>query len=327
MKRAITGCLTVVIALVLAAPRGARAEGDVGVGVVVTGDGSMQPQLAAQIERWLSGHGHRLVASPLPPEAITQLIDCFVLEDQGCARGVVEQRAKSSSLVFARVDAKNNASNGTLDVTLTAYWLAKGADAVVQTTTCQPCTDQSLRSAADEIMKRLAGDGGEGQVKLRSTPVGARITIDGEAIGVTPLDWDLPAGKHTIEMELQGYEPSLRKITVVANTSRELTLELEHPRHDHQGSVWRRFGPPALTIGGAALLVGGGVMIAVDQDRVGSEEPEIHNTAPAGVGMMIGGAIVGGVGAYLWFFRHESQSAPIAAFTGSSGYVGWVRRF
>src|SRR5947199_358088 len=85
----------------------ARAEGD--VGVIVTGEGSMQPQLAAQISDWLSHHGHTLVPSPLPPDAITELIDCVVMGDQTCARNVVETRAKSTRMVYAQVDARNNA--------------------------------------------------------------------------------------------------------------------------------------------------------------------------------------------------------------------------
>src|SRR5258706_16006015 len=113
MRTAIT------LALLLALGSSARADGD--VGVIVTGDGWLQPQIAAQIEGWLSQHGHTLVPSPLPPDWINALIDCFALEDQnqGCARTIFEERAKSTNLVYARLDTKSNASNGTRDVTLT----------------------------------------------------------------------------------------------------------------------------------------------------------------------------------------------------------------
>ena len=72
------------------APRSARAEGD--VGVVVTGDNTMQPQLLALVEGWLRAHGHQVVASPLPPEATNKLIDCFVIEDTNCARKILTCR-------------------------------------------------------------------------------------------------------------------------------------------------------------------------------------------------------------------------------------------
>src|SRR4051812_16614476 len=184
----------ITLALLIALGSPARAGGD--VGVIVTGESSMQPQIVAQIESWLSQHGHTLVPSPLPPEAVTALIDCFVIEDQGCARSIIEKRAKSTTMVYAKLDTKN-ASNGTRDVTLTAYWFDKGHDAITERKTCQHCTDQAMRTTADEIMKKLVGGGAVGHVKLKSVPPGARITIDGQPIGVTPLDWDLPPGKHT----------------------------------------------------------------------------------------------------------------------------------
>src|SRR5262245_20203518 len=101
------------------------ARADRGVGVVVTGEATMQPQLVAQLETWLRTHGHDLISAPLPPDAINALIDCFVIEDQACARKVVEKRAKSKSIVFAQVNVTSGATALDRTVTLTAYWLEK----------------------------------------------------------------------------------------------------------------------------------------------------------------------------------------------------------
>jgi len=78
--------------LLMLSTTAAYAGGD--IGVVVTGEATMQPQLAAQLEGWLRQHGHQLIASPLPPEAVNTLIDCFVIEDENCARGVIDKRAQ-----------------------------------------------------------------------------------------------------------------------------------------------------------------------------------------------------------------------------------------
>jgi hypothetical protein len=321
MRTAIT------LALLIALGSPARAGSD--VGVIVTGEGSMQPQLAAQIEGWLSQHGHTLVPSPLPPEAITALIDCFVIEDQGCARGIVEKRAKATSMLFARLDTKSNASNGTRDVTLTAYWFDKGHDAIGERKTCQRCTDQSLRTTADELMKKLVGGGDVGHVKLKSTPSGARISIDGQAIGVTPLDWDLTPGKHTIMMDKAGLQPASRSIAVVSDRTEVLTMELAAPGAvDHGGGTLPRVVPFGMLAAGGALLVTGGILLYYDQDPVKSEPPRIHDTGPAGFGLAVAGAVVGGVGAYLlWFRSPGSTSAPVAAFTSDTAYIGWLGRF
>jgi hypothetical protein len=316
------------LALLVALGSSARAETD--VGVIVTGEGSMQPQLAAQIEGWLSQHGHTLVASPLPPEAITALIDCFVIEDQSCARGIVEKRAKSTTVVYARLDTKNNASNGTRDVTLTAYWFDKGHDAVAERKTCQRCTDQSLRTTADDIMKKLVGGGAVGHVKLKSAPPGARITIDGQPIGVTPLDWDLPSGKHTILMDKAGLKPASRDIVVASDRTELLVMTLVPSGHDDagDGGDLPRFVPLGTLAAGGLLLGTGIVLYAIDEDPSLSTKMTYSDTARAGVGFAIGGAVVGGIGAYLlWFRSPKTTSTPVAAFTSDTAYIGWLGRF
>jgi hypothetical protein len=250
-----------------------------------------------------------------------------VIEDQGCARGIVEQRATSSSVVIARLDTKNNASNGTRDVTLTAYWFDKGHDAIAERKTCQRCTDQSLRTTADEVMKKLLGGGDVGHVKFRSTPPGARISIDGQPIGVAPLDWDLTPGNHTIQMDKGGLKPQSRDLVVVSNKTDLFAMKLVPPGDDRDQRPSRLL-PVGLLAAGGALLVTGGVMIAIDQDPGPHEPPTIHNTGPTGAGLAIGGAVVAGVGAYLlWFRSPKTTSTPVATFTSDTAYIGWLGRF
>jgi len=320
MRTAIT------LALLIALGSPAYAGDD--VGVIVTGEGAMQPQLRAQIESWLSQHGHTLVPSPLPSDAIPLLVDCIAMDDKGCARNIVEQHATTSSMVFARLDTKNNATSGARDVTLTAYWLNKGHDAVGERKTCEHCTDQSLRTTADEVMKKLL-IGEVGHVKLKSTPDGAKITIDGQAIGVTPLDWDLPPGKHTIQMGKAGLKPQSRDLIVASNKTELFAMKLTQTGDDEQagGSSSRLVPIGLLAVGGAALATGI-VMIAIDQDPSPNLGPTIRNTGPTGVGLTIGGAVVGGIGACWLLFRSpKTTSAPVAAFTRDTAYIGWHGRF
>lgn len=311
-----------VFAIVLCTAAAAHAGGD--IGVIVTGEGSMQPQLAAQIEGWLSAHGHTLVASPLPPEAITALVDCFVLEDQRCARGVVEKRAKTKTVVYARVEAKQTGAGR--DVTLTAYWFDKGHEAVAERRTCEKCTDQTLRVTADEVMRKLAGSGAGdlGHLNFRSKPSGARISIDGQSVGVTPLDWDVAEGKHTILFDKEGHRPESREIVVASGKTDKVEITLDLLGGEHHESKLLPIGVMAL---GGALVVTGGVLIAIHQDPGPDQPYMIHNTRTAGIGFAIGGAAIVGAGIYLYFFRHESTSAPVAAYSGDSGYIGWAGRF
>src|SRR5687767_1449981 len=141
----------VVLASVLTAAT-AHAEK---VGVVVTGEASLQPQLTSQLERWLHDRGRTIVPGALEPDAISTLVDCFVLEDLGCARGVVGARASARSLVYARVDQTSN-DDGTRDVAVTGYWFQKDHEAIVERRVCSQCTDAKLVATVDELMLALA---------------------------------------------------------------------------------------------------------------------------------------------------------------------------
>lgn len=316
----------VMLALLIAATCAFGSQARAGdVGVIVTGDGSMQPQLAAQITDWLSRHGHTVVASPLPADAIPLLVDCFVLEKLACARNIVETRAKSASVVYAHVDAESSDDDGTRQVTLTAYWFAKGHDAVAERRTCSRCNARSLRATADEIMTRLIG--GEAHVKFRSTPPGARIVIDGQTIGVTPLDWELPPGKHSIQLDKDGFAPTARDIAIASGQTELVSVELARP--PEPVPLWLRHLPLGVLITGGALVATGGILIAIDEDAGGpAGPPTFRESAPLGAGLAIGGAVVAGAGAYLlWFRPARKTAAPVAVFTSDSAYVGWSGRF
>ena len=71
MRAAFLASLALV--LLFTAPARAGRSGSNDVGVVVVGEATMQPQLAAQLESWLRQHGHSLVPAPLPPDAINTM--------------------------------------------------------------------------------------------------------------------------------------------------------------------------------------------------------------------------------------------------------------
>jgi hypothetical protein len=124
------------------------------VGVVVTSEASVQPQLAAQLESWLHDHGRHVVAGALDADATNTLIDCFVLEDLNCARAVVDKRGKSKALVFARAEITPN-DDGTRDIAITAHWFQKSHDVLAERVVCPRCNDQLLTAAVDEVMSAL----------------------------------------------------------------------------------------------------------------------------------------------------------------------------
>jgi PEGA domain len=311
----------ILFALLLAlGPRSARADGD--VGVVVTGDPTMQPQLLAMVEGWLRSHGHQLVASPLPPEATNKLIDCFVIEDMSCARKVVESQAKTATVVFARVEVADNAQTSMRDVTITAYWFERGSDPVAEKRSCDKCTDTALHETGDALMSALAGSSRKtvGQLKLTSRPDGAHVTIDGRPSGTTPLEVVLAPGEHQLVFSADGRSDVTRSMTVVQGTNPPMDIALG------AAGAARSKLPLAIMGGGAALLVTGVILFATSETDTG-EKFEYRDTKPLGIGLMAGGLAVAGVGAYLWFVKKPTDSAPAVAILPGGAYVGWGKAF
>jgi len=62
-------------------------------------------------------------------------------------------------------------------------------------------------------------------VTINSIPLGANITIDGEAAGVTPVKVNLTQGEHTVRIEKEGYKTSIEKI-YVSSDNRIFTFNL-----------------------------------------------------------------------------------------------------
>lgn len=320
---------TFILLSILLAASAARAAGGGTdeVGVVVTGESTMQPQLASQLEGWLKKHGHKLAPAPLATDAVNQIIDCFVLDDELCARKIVEKRSKAKAVVYARVDVQPGGDEGHT-VTLFAYWFEKGHPAVAERRYCERCTDEMLRTTADDLMVALVSAGQKdtlGHLKLTSMPAGARIRVDDIPIGVTPLDYDLPSGPHKVAIQHTGHQSEQRDVAIRHGETTTVDVPLvAEPTKPRSKKTLLPLG--VMGVGGA-LVVTGIIMVAIDQDP-GPDQPfEIRNTGPSGVGIGIAGLAVG-VGGYLWYrsmTKHES--APIAAITRDSAYVGWLARF
>lgn len=308
------------LALILIMLSAAVVRADGGVGVVVTGDATIQPQLAAKIEGWLRAQGHQLVPSPVPAEELNSLIDCLVIEDLACARTVVEKHATAEMVVFAKVET-NDTDTGKRDLTLTVHWFDRGQETVTDRRTCSDCTDAALRTTAELMMATLAGKGGKdvGTVQLTSSPTGARVLIDGKAVGKTPLTYAVAPGEHTITIVHDKHRENTRRVTIRKAESTTVDVRLEPKRSS-------RALPIAVIAGGGVLLAGGVIAYATSEEDTG-ETYEYRDTRLLGVGLGIAGAAAIGIGAYLYLRGESAESAPSVAVLPGGAVVGWARTF
>lgn len=304
----------------VAAARPAAAEV---VGVVVTGEPTMQPQLVSQLQAWLKKRGYQIEPSPMPPDAVNTLVDCFVIEDDGCARAVIEKRAKST-IVYARVDLQKG---GDLErtATLLAYWFAKGQPAAAARQFCSRCNDATLMTVTDALMNALIATTKTGRrtgkLTVTSPVLGAGVRLDGKDVGQTPLyGLEVLTGPHQLVLERGTRRSEPRVVEVRADEELRLEVDVPDGRPERSRSASGRGAPIAMMIGGGALVAGGIALVAVDEDGV-------RDTATLGVGVGAVGAAAA-VGGYLWYRATGRSDAPVVAGTGANGFIaGWAGRF
>jgi len=308
----------VVLGLVLAAAP-ARAGS---VGIVVTGDSELQGTLAKELEGWLRSHGHS-VGDPLPPDAASSLLNCMVIDDESCARDIVDARAKTDSVVYSEIrKPRTKSSNAT---TLTIYWLVRGKEPVGMRRSCASCNAGLLRSALDEMLGTVVGASQleRGTLTVHSRPEGATVMLDNESVGITPIVRELPVGTHRIVLMKNGRKAGERAIKIHAQVAAEITVPItiaDEPAHSRSNA-----GPAALLALGGAGVIAGAVLYITSETDDGSQ-PFYRETRPAGIGFAAGGLVLAGIGTWL-LVRSGSDSAPVVAIDPHGGIVGWARAF
>ena len=65
-----------------------------------------------------------------------------------------------------------------------------------------------------------------GSLVVEAVERGARIDVDGRAVGFTPAVVDVPAGPHTVQVQLPGYRTYTEEVTVEADQSRTVEVRL-----------------------------------------------------------------------------------------------------
>ena len=65
-----------------------------------------------------------------------------------------------------------------------------------------------------------------GTVRIVSIPAGAAVSINGEKRGNAPLSMELDAGKYNLQVSMDGFDPTDRKITVAPAQNEEITVTL-----------------------------------------------------------------------------------------------------
>ena len=168
-----------------------------------------------------------------------------------------------------------------------------------------------------------------GRLKLHSAPDGVEVMLDGEKIGVTPLERELAAGPHTIVLVDGGMLAGEQKVDIGIDETLELTIPVERSARSSPSQGPSRLVPVLLWSGGVLALAGSGVLLYLGQ-KGGPAHPEdryiYRGATPTGYAFAATGAAALAAGAWWWLHRSR-ESAPVASISSSSGYFGWQGRF
>ncbi|MEZ4398419.1 MAG: PEGA domain-containing protein [Kofleriaceae bacterium] len=327
--------LALVVTLTLAATAHAGT-----IAVIVAGEPAKQPVVETTLDPWLKAKGFAVEVGVSDVTVVNKLVDCFVLIDQSCAEAAVARLARDNTL-FVMVEVSRDFDTQTDEVKLTGWLYGAGGKAVVaQSVFCRACRNDTLGPTVEDLAKALFAVAGQGAgvIKVTSTPPGARVLIDGVAAGTTPWEQGVRTGPHTITVELAGHRTETRPVEIVKDKTAELAIELT-PGADPNGAGRR--GPRDATWlgvagGGAALMLAGAVMVAIDQDcakngpcDVAPSAKTFRDTGLAGALTLVGGAVVAGVGGYLYWTSGKQVAASPTAWIepGRGGGLGLVGRF
>jgi uncharacterized membrane protein len=248
----------------------------------------------------------------------------------GSCTGKAARALGVTFLVFASVIEHDKSYDITLD-------LVNGKSGVTLGTNRERCEICGVEEASEKVglaastlrarLEALANT--PARFIIRSRPAGARLSLDGEAIGRAPIDRELPAGVHKLELVAEGYDPLERTVTAVNGVDETLDLELVVVPSK---VPLRALGWTALAVGALALVgsvwaesIDGNELACADGERDDFGHcPRVRNTrvlAAVLAGVGAASATIGGVWLYLGGLGapRREEGAPQAASLGVTG--------
>ena len=203
---------------------------------------------------------------------------------------------------------------------------------------CNPCSPSSLASTAAELAgllsKHTSGSatqpsGDVTGIHVHTAPKTAAIRLDDQSVNATEGIIPTTAGTHRVSIQLAGYKPVSREITVVDGRLTPVDETLVRMDQDDGGTdPPSRLVPGLVIVGGAVALFVGSAISWTAKPGPGEDHHENYYSGPALVVAGVGGlAIAGGI-IYL-LVRHPTHkaSSPTVSITPDGAVGGWTTSF
>jgi hypothetical protein len=172
---------------------------------------------------------------------------------------------------------------------------------------------------------------------VESVPEGAEVFVDGERVGVTPLEVEVETGDSEVEIRKPGYAPVHHQLSFREGVRESLSVHLSEDRPDNRARIFNVLGWTGVGVGAGAI--GAGVALIVIHDRPinfdcdgGNKDVDgdckfIHKTLPGGIVLAAGGAALVGTGIALLVLGKKRQTKPPVEAMVGPGMLGLRGRF
>lgn len=247
--------------------------------------------------------GWDVVRPAAGPGVLAALEACYQAADPVRCRAAAAGFPGSERIFAVRLSGATDLDGGGT-VTITALLVSRtGERMLAEQRYCETCQRDRLAATTtatlEFLLRETSGALARGVLRVRSTPSGARVVLDGEVIGVTPFDYTVYPGRHEVGIDKPGHAIEVREVRVepAATVDLKVTLRPSPAENaDEQGGAGRR--ALAWTLGGAGLLAiaGGTWLIAADSppEVDGERTPRHRDSTWPGVGVAAAGAAAAG---------------------------------
>jgi hypothetical protein len=256
------------------------------------------------------------------------------LDADSCSGGSCTAKAAGALGVAYLVFASVIEHDRTYDVTLELVNGKSGVTLGTNRERCEICgveeASEKVGLAASALRARLEAIANTpARFVIRSRPSGARVTLDGEALGQTPIDRELLAGVHKLEVVAEGYDLLERTVTAINGVDETLDLELVNPpsRIPLRALGWVGVAVGVVALAGsvwAESIDGREIACAPEQQDAFGHCPTVRSTRALGAilaGVGAASATLGGVWLYLSGFG-APRSPDAGAQTSTVGISG-----
>jgi hypothetical protein len=330
----LTGILGCVIGMDLAEAETSRANGVVAIG----GNAEERDRVAvtAGVTNAARAAGWRLPAKLSSKESAGLLRCLDPGEPWGCIPGTVNAQGIYRALV---VEAqKRQAEDGSPLVVLTAKLVVTRPHALVtKQKFCEHCTDDRLTETSSELaqqlLQELAVRIGRTVLVVKSTPSGARITLDGEPLGGTDATYNTYPGSHVVIVEKAGYLTQTVTIEAEDGKTAEVAVTLRESERSSVPTITEPLAKPSrvvpLTLAGVGVvgLGTGGILLYLGQQD-GPDDKTLHRRATTlGIVAGVAGIAALATGAIVWWRGSGAGTPTVSAGSGGGATVGWMGSF